>query len=326
MSTGIPGVDLFAVTVNGYIWFASYTIVLYDYACTIETEVKHVWSCPWSIGLVLFYFNRYLPFVDIIIYVRATLYPMPSPTDCLWIYPLIIWFTTIGLLISETIILLRTYAIWGRRLLMYWIVLFIVIGIFGSMLALISWKTAIDFKKNTLSIGSIPPEHFNCQATTFFSFNGQSTFCLLFFYLLVFLGEAIIMTLTIIRAREHVSRASVLWITQLYKNGIIYCACMLGLSLLNFSMILFAPAVYKPVFLPVERALHSVFGNWVVFLVLENRQSRSSENGENNRPITTYRGSTMDVFTSVFPDTNDGGFDLSHRSSWQERADREWVR
>ncbi|KDR72796.1 hypothetical protein GALMADRAFT_228488 [Galerina marginata CBS 339.88] len=319
-----PGISLVAVSVNRSVWFASYTMVLYDYICTFETEVKHAWSCQRSIGLALFYLNRYLPFVDIIVYIRLALYPLASPTDCLWMFPLTTWLAVVGLLISETIIVLRTYAIWGRRRLIYWILLFVVVGSFGTMLSLMSWKTVIDFRTSTSSINDLPPEKFSCRIPAF-SFNNQGTLCLLIFYLLAFVSEAIIMTLTIIKAKEHVPRASSLWISQLYKNGIIYCACMLVLSLLNSAMIFFAPAPYKPVFLPLERALHSVFCNRVVFLVLKNRKSRLAGDTESNRPVT-YAGSTMDVFTSIFPDSNDGNLELTAGSSWQERADREWVR
>ncbi|KDR72794.1 hypothetical protein GALMADRAFT_733870 [Galerina marginata CBS 339.88] len=296
------GINLDALTINIYIWFASYTIVLYDYICTFRTEVAYAWPCPWSPGLVLFYLNRYLPFVDIIIFMRTTLFPFASPSACLWTLPLMTWVAVFGLFVSETIILLRTYAMWGGRTSIHWIFLVVVLGIFSTMLALLAWKTALDYKESVSLVGEVPPDQFSCQVSAF-SFANQSTLCLLIFYLLAFVGEAIIVTLTAIKAKQHVPKVSTLWISELYKTGIIYCCCMLTLSLINSIMIFFGPVAYKPIFIIPERALHSVFCNRVVFLVLKNRMPRRGEDIETNRR-STYRGSTTDVFTSFFSDTN----------------------
>lgn len=63
---------------------ASVALLMYDYLCTLDREVRShfsirtrlltvpilclqvtsVWTCPISLGIPLFYINRYIPFVD----------------------------------------------------------------------------------------------------------------------------------------------------------------------------------------------------------------------------------------------------------------------
>lgn len=58
--------------VDSCVTIAGVTIIAYDYLCTLKEEISYAWSCPWSMGLILFYLNRYLPFLDqsILLYIR----------------------------------------------------------------------------------------------------------------------------------------------------------------------------------------------------------------------------------------------------------------
>ncbi|KAF8907597.1 hypothetical protein CPB84DRAFT_264000 [Gymnopilus junonius] len=308
------------LSINLDIWFASYAVVVFDYICTFGTEVTHAWPCPLTVGLVLFYLNRYLPFFDIVIYVRAVLYPLSSSKDCLWVFPLAIWMATTGLLISEAIMLMRTYAIWGRRRLIFWVLAGLVAVVFGPMVGLLAWKTWLDLQYDS-SKPSKPVGHaFQCWMQEA-SFNNLSSFCLLLFFMLIFVSESVIMALTVIKAKQHLDKGSARWLFQFYQNGLIYCACMLVLSLSNAIMALVAPPAYKTSFFPMQRALHSVFCNRVFFLILKNRSLRNSRHlGHSGNDNT---GTTM-IFTSVHPETNDD-IELSI-TSWQERAETEWIR
>ncbi|KAG2008825.1 hypothetical protein CC2G_014214 [Coprinopsis cinerea AmutBmut pab1-1] len=40
------------------------TLLVYDYLCTFSQEVEYVWTNSLSVGVVLFYLNRYLVFFD----------------------------------------------------------------------------------------------------------------------------------------------------------------------------------------------------------------------------------------------------------------------
>ncbi|PPR06853.1 hypothetical protein CVT26_003977, partial [Gymnopilus dilepis] len=315
------GFNPLTLSINLDIWFASYAVVVSirlhlhiwvggSYVSPPLSvsplnciKVTHAWPCRITVGLVLFYLNRYLPFFDIIIYVRSVMYPLRSARDCIWLFPMTIWMATTGLLISEAIMLMRTYAIWGRRPLIFWVLAALVAVVFGPMIGLLAWKTWLDLQWDKAGPPPMPiGSAFQCWMQEA-SFNNLSSFCLLIFFMLTFVSEAVIMALTIIKAKQHLEKGSARWLYQFYQNGIIYCACMLALSLTNAIMALTAPPAYKTSFFPMQRALHSVFCNRVFFLILKNRHLRAAgyppprhrRTGEGNEEAT---GTTMEIFTS----------------------------
>ncbi|KAF5350881.1 hypothetical protein D9758_010481 [Tetrapyrgos nigripes] len=90
------------------------TLLCYDYLCTFEHEVAYIWPQPLTIGSVLFFLNRYSPFIDTFLNISLTFTDI-SPEDCLVQYQVVIWLVFWGMVFSEAILLLRTYAIWERR-------------------------------------------------------------------------------------------------------------------------------------------------------------------------------------------------------------------
>jgi len=42
----------------------SQVLLVYDYSCTLNQELEFIWSKPLSVGSLLFFVNRYLPFLD----------------------------------------------------------------------------------------------------------------------------------------------------------------------------------------------------------------------------------------------------------------------
>ncbi|KAG1837681.1 hypothetical protein C8R48DRAFT_622720 [Suillus tomentosus] len=54
---------LFAFQSAHYLEIACFTLLVYDLLTTFGEEVEYFWSGPWSLSRVLFFLNRYLPFV-----------------------------------------------------------------------------------------------------------------------------------------------------------------------------------------------------------------------------------------------------------------------
>lgn len=57
---------LFAFQSAHYLEIACFTLLVYDLLTTFGEEVEYFWSGPWSISRVLFFLNRYLPFIAMI--------------------------------------------------------------------------------------------------------------------------------------------------------------------------------------------------------------------------------------------------------------------
>ncbi|KAF6759567.1 hypothetical protein DFP72DRAFT_1043193 [Ephemerocybe angulata] len=61
--------------IQKYFTASCLTLLVYDYALTFEAEVTTIWTSPWSTGIPLFYFGRYLPIIDeamLVYYGRST--------------------------------------------------------------------------------------------------------------------------------------------------------------------------------------------------------------------------------------------------------------
>ncbi|KAG2008823.1 hypothetical protein CC2G_014213 [Coprinopsis cinerea AmutBmut pab1-1] len=79
---------------------------------------------------------------------------------------------------------------------------------------------------------------------------------------------------TLVKAFEHVRRSNSLWVSQLYRNGILYSLCMLILSLCNMivSEMPLKDPVYTGVMTRPQRVMESILCSRVFFVILEYRK------------------------------------------------------
>ncbi|EAU82278.2 hypothetical protein CC1G_08890 [Coprinopsis cinerea okayama7 len=129
-------------------------------------------------------------------------------------------------------------------------------------------------------------------------------------YLVVFLSEAVTIGLTLVKACQHIRRSNSSWVSQLYKNGILYSICVLLFSLLNVIFPFTTSPVYAGLFVRPQRVAESVLCNRVVFVILrqQNAQRRLRRRGffhpsTENLETEYEHPSTLTshhVFTSVF--------------------------
>ncbi|KAF9555712.1 hypothetical protein CPC08DRAFT_752925 [Agrocybe pediades] len=311
--------------------FASYALVIYDYFCTFDSEVELGWGCPWSTGLFLFYLNRYLPFIDIALFFRPFASSTISQQECLWLFPLTTWIFTFGMIVPQFIVVLRTYAIWGLRPAIFYILALQSTLTFSSMALVTAWKTFLDHNRlHTLITAGYPlPDNIRCQISAMDSGKTGRSLSLIFF-LIVSVSEVVVLALTFVKAKQHLTQTSHKWVNQLYNNGIIYCTCIVGLSLANCVMTFSATPAYQPLLLPLHRDLHSVLCNRVVFLILKHRKSRSIIEPNDRRDQNTRVTGTVALFTSVYMDVDNpdivcSSANVPTRLGWRERAQQEWI-
>ncbi|KAF8158468.1 hypothetical protein B0H34DRAFT_460434 [Crassisporium funariophilum] len=285
--------------IDNCLWLASNTLLIFDYICTLQSEISYVWSCPRSIGLILFYLNRYLPFVDcLIMFSNMKLVPYNIET-CIRFTSAASWVVTIGMLNSQMIILLRTYAMWGRKRSIKYILLASGTVVFGVHFVILAVQAAgISGALSRIKASGRIQKKSICSMMT-----GGGSNRVLVFYSLICFDEILVVILTVIKAKQHLRQSSSLWVVQLYKNGIIYCLCMLSLSLLNSMMIVAAPGHLKPILFPFQRVLHSIFCNRVILLILKNRQPILGRNHQPNR-LTTL-GDSVGMTTSYTKEERD---------------------
>ncbi|KAH7869582.1 uncharacterized protein C8R40DRAFT_726222 [Lentinula edodes] len=174
----------------------SITLLVYDYFCTLYQEIELVWRSPFSLASMMFFH-----------FCRSTLH------SCLFQAQAISWLMFIGIVISELILTLRTYAV------------FLVPAIVFTELAVSSLRFI---------------SHGGCRMTSASNIIFLA-FCLLTIY------ESILAILIAIQACKHLRQTRSPWVTKLYKDGIMFYVYLLVLSCANIVSCLLAPVSDTPV-------------------------------------------------------------------------------
>lgn len=100
-----------------YLEIACFTLLVYDLLTTFGEEVEYFWSGPWSISRVLFFLNRYLPFV-IMIPTNAALFgsEMSAQSCTHWIRAAF-ELSIITICINQGILFLRVWYMYSHNAL-----------------------------------------------------------------------------------------------------------------------------------------------------------------------------------------------------------------
>ncbi|THH32838.1 hypothetical protein EUX98_g1348 [Antrodiella citrinella] len=97
-----------------YLDVASAALLVYDFILTFHSEVTLIWPSQWNPVKVLFVLTRYLPFVNMCL---VLFYQTKENIDvemCQKTYYPAGWLIVIGIVVAEVILVVRTWAIWGR--------------------------------------------------------------------------------------------------------------------------------------------------------------------------------------------------------------------
>lgn len=259
------------------------TLLIYDFLCTLDQEVKYVWQTPWSPGKVLFFLNRYLPFIDTFLSLHLKL-SVSSPEKCRAHFTVVAWFIVIGIIISEIVLLLRTYALWERKRS-----ILIILCVSGA----VTYIPAVVITNLELrSLKYVPTTRPGCQV-------GTASSIIIFAYILLMLSETVIVVLTVIRARQYLRHSTSPWVIQLYQDGMLFYAYLLSISIANILVPILAPRIFANWLASPQRVLHSVLCNRVLLLIL---RQRSSANMTARIRVRGDEANQSAIFTSFIDD------------------------
>ncbi|KZT30325.1 hypothetical protein NEOLEDRAFT_325412 [Neolentinus lepideus HHB14362 ss-1] len=199
---------------------ATGTILTYDLLCTIDEEVEYVWKSRQSLGTVLFYLNRYTPFIDTFISLNL-LTGKHSAQACERNFKVILWLIVIGTLISEYILCLRTYALWERRRSIGIALSIIYSGLFAAGIGIISIEAqSLHYEDPPL------PDIPGC-------FMRSASSIVFIDYILILIAETIMVTLTIAKAVKHLRHTRSPLVVTLYRDGILFYFILLTVTIAN---------------------------------------------------------------------------------------------
>ncbi|KAF9020582.1 hypothetical protein BDP27DRAFT_1411696 [Rhodocollybia butyracea] len=141
-----------------YAQVAMLALLTYDYILSLGQEVAYIWASNWGSVKVLYFFSRYSPFIDTILAIEEKLNHRVDSASCNRTMTFNTVFTSLGIGISDLILIVRTYAMYqrSRTVLIILLVLWVAVLAVG-VVAASRWSTSdtVAFSESiTLSGGS----------------------------------------------------------------------------------------------------------------------------------------------------------------------------
>ncbi|KAK0444985.1 uncharacterized protein EV420DRAFT_978902 [Desarmillaria tabescens] len=244
---------------TSYSFTACTTVLFYDLLLLLPTEIDYVWlSRPVHPLLLLFALNRYLPLIDMAVTINWLLHK-PTPTQCHQFASIMSPLMVIGILTSQVILMIRTYAIWDRHRAVFWC--FIGTGVFCFIPELVC--IVIELKTiRFIEPSSNYPGCFNVSS------NMAETF-----YIPVLVSETIIASLTLFKGVQHLRRSSHPFLIEFYVSGMFFYVCLLLMTVANILVPMWADSL-APFLSYVQLILHSILSSRIMLLILKQREMR----------------------------------------------------
>ncbi|KAJ7166597.1 hypothetical protein C8R46DRAFT_1191999 [Mycena filopes] len=200
-----------------YVDVACLTLLTYDTLLNASQEYQHIWKSKWGLIKCLYLWSRYGTFVDTTISVLKRRDFDLNPASCAQIASFYNLFSGFGILITEVILMVRTYALYGRpkKLIVFFSLLWLAICGVGV------WVV----KSLTDSELPLPSAVISCNSA--FSNNA-----LLICYSLLLFSETVVVVLTLWKGVHMLSLSrsghrSSNPVVSFYRDGIMFYLWML---------------------------------------------------------------------------------------------------
>jgi len=206
-------------------------VLLYDYVLTFGEEAEFIWQQKMNFGNILFILNRYMPMIDLVITLNSyTNRGVQQDKFCLLWFNIEVWIRLLCSWVINVLLLLRTWAIWGRSrtMLICLSILLVVCMLAASGLSLYSSLTVAEIP----SLNSIRPCLYTIPNTNVLYATLVS--CIVF--------DCTVLILTLVKIVPAWQPGGVTpLITQLLKDGIQYFVMIFLIAIANIIMIHIAP-------------------------------------------------------------------------------------
>ncbi|KAM5541783.1 hypothetical protein V8D89_004512, partial [Ganoderma adspersum] len=253
---------------------ASMTYSILEIVSTLPDEVEFIWPAKRGFMKTVFLINKYSPLIDFTLVALGTV--AREPEACRVSFNQALTYSyLLGTLVSEFIVIARTYALWGCNRRLVYCALFIA-GIMIPHAFYIAATTVKSGQEITRLIGCMPNIH---------DWNAWPA------YTYLICSETMVVILTVLKRYvdpEIVqgSFASVL-LPIMYRDGTCFWAVVLALSILNLLMMFFIPGgLSYSVQMPL-RVVHSALCNRVLLNLRKAAACVPSQDGQDSSAVMT---------------------------------------
>ncbi|KZV90690.1 hypothetical protein EXIGLDRAFT_837630 [Exidia glandulosa HHB12029] len=233
--------------VSRYSNVASGCLFIYDYFVTLPDEIQLVWPGQWSPGKILFLVTRYMTWPELVLVFYQQTSDIPA-AQCHSYFTYFAWSTLWGVAASELILILRTWALWDRKKVVVYGLIFLLVTLWIPNSYVISVVT----KKTTFVASStFSPALRGCFVT-------GSTTLVSISWILLMVMDFVILSLTVMRGIHHFRYRSSRLLVSLLRDGILYFVYLFSLSLANVVILYTTAPEYSILINQVLRVLHAM--------------------------------------------------------------------
>ncbi|KAH7918980.1 hypothetical protein BV22DRAFT_886399 [Leucogyrophana mollusca] len=235
-------------TLTGLVKVVAVAILVYDYLLTVHLEYDHVWHSRWTPVKALFFFARYLPFVDTAMAMLFRTGNLDS-SACHGFIAAVYGIYAFAFPLTDVVLALRIWAVYGKSRK----VAAFLFGLYTVTLVTAVYVSAIFSKSFTLTPnieGSCVPSQGGSILPSWIEFAIVQGVCLAFMARKAY---------QVFKQKQGS--------TDLYRivvqDGIVYYAIIFGLSLMNVIIITTQPESLDLLTTPV-RVIHSVVAGRII--------------------------------------------------------------
>lgn len=230
-----------------YLHLSMLALMVHDWFILLDREVEYVWQTEWGLNKILYIVSRYGPFLDmpITITTHTAPYGALGYDVCSTLYKIATWNTFLGISISESILLLRTNAIYSRskRVTIPLTAGYLVTAVAGIA---ITWLYLRD-----TAFGPLPSDLFmGCNLV-------RRNVIVFFDFLLLILFELVVVILTVRRGLHDLHSGTPL-LRVVYRDSISFFLILFGLTLSAILVLALAPPQYNGLMAASTRVVHSI--------------------------------------------------------------------
>lgn len=217
-------------------------LFVYDFLLTVADEIEYVWSSSPTLADWLFYATRYSAVPEISLQLLFCFGGLDSSTKCRIVGGYTCLSLSIGMLLSQSIVALRTWALWnGSRAFR------LLCGLIGlSVCAVCSYLTLQWIFRTRFS--AIPQLH----GCTFVAPYRKVYLAWVLFSVVDFA----LLVLTVVKGREHFRPGSPRLASMLYREAFAYFSLTLVLSVANVLVAAFATERFQGLVIGFQRILY----------------------------------------------------------------------
>ncbi|KAH8813567.1 hypothetical protein DL96DRAFT_1626366 [Flagelloscypha sp. PMI_526] len=284
-----------AETIIARVDFCVFAILVYDWALTLNMEIQYVWKSKWNLGKILFLLTRYMVIADVFLglfWLRLRNIP-DKQSECPVPFTAQAWFGCIGIEIAELILVLRTWALWGRN---KWI--FAILFILQSIVFAYDGFSLQWFVNSVIWGG---PELAEVPGCVLVGASGAQLFSGSFISIAVF--EFIIFIFTLIPVLRKAERNGLIDI--IFRDGVTFSLAMTLVSTINVVIMYTVPPQYSVILLLFQRVMHSVATSRILL------HMRQGANGDTMISSASHPGASTQVMSGGIRSnawqTNTGG-------------------